>query len=257
MENKIIKLTQMLKPGVVYTSGYLKEKGYSPQLLKKYIDLNLVVSDSKGIYRLEGTKTGSYHAVYTIQSILMKNAHVASWSSLRLKGYSEQLYGNSPETIRLNTAEMFKIPLWLNRIERYNHFRIKIRQSNIFSESEDFIGYVDINGMQIKVSETERAVFELLDDITVHEDYEEAVSIFEYISGFRKDTVMKLLRMCSSIKVKRLFMFLSEKYSNMKWSEDNIKEFDLGSGVRTIVQDSPKNTFISKYKLLVPAEYVE
>lgn len=257
MENKLIKLTQILKPGVIYTSRYLKEKGYSPQLLKKYIDLNLIVSDSKGIYRLVGAKTEAYHVVYTIQSILMKNAHVASWSSLRLKGYSEQLYSNAPGTVRMNTAEIFKRPLWLSRIEERNNFNIKIKQSNILADSELFLGYVNISGMQIRVSETERAVFELLEDISSYEEYKEVISIFEYITGFRREVATRLLEMCNSIKVKRLFMFLSEKYIDMKWSDENIRAFNLGSGVRTIVQDSPKNIYISKYKLLVPADYAE
>ena len=64
---------------------------------------------------------------------------------------------------------------------------------------------------------------------------------------------MNQLESCTSIKVKRLFLFLAEK-ANHSWVKHiNLEKIDLGSGKRSIVKNGAYN---SKYKITVPKELV-
>ena len=73
----------------------------------------------------------------------------------------------------------------------------------------------------------------------------------EGLNNLRPNQVQKLLEDCSSIKVKRLFLYLAEK-ANHNWVKHlNTERIDLGSGKRSIVKNG---VYDSKYKITVPVE---
>jgi len=59
----------------------------------------------------------------------------------------------------------------------------------------------------------------------------------------------RLLVMCRSIKVRRLFMFMAEKHGHPWVSDLDVSRLDLGKGKRMIV---PKGRFDRKYQITVP-----
>jgi len=80
----------------------------------------------------------------------------------------------------------------------------------------------------------------------------ECMELMESLNNLRPKTVQKLLQSCSSVKVKRLFLYLAEK-SKHDWLEYlDISEVDLGTGVRSIVKNG---VYIDKYKITVPREF--
>ncbi|MEX1237004.1 MAG: type IV toxin-antitoxin system AbiEi family antitoxin domain-containing protein, partial [Pseudomonadales bacterium] len=64
-------------------------------------------------------------------------------------------------------------------------------------------------------------------------------------------TVQELLAACTSVKVKRLFLYLADKAGHQWLSFLDTKKLDLGSGKRVIV---PNGQYVSKYRITVPRE---
>ena len=78
--------------------------------------------------------------------------------------------------------------------------------------------------------------------------------VMEMLSGLRPELVQELLERCSSVKVKRLFMYMAEK-TKYAWVEDIDKtKIDFGSGRRMIV---PKGKYIREYNMTIPTDLAE
>ena len=76
----------------------------------------------------------------------------------------------------------------------------------------------------------------------------------ENSSSFRADLMQLLLEQCSSIKTKRIALFLAEK-NNLSWfSELDLSKITLGSGEREIVKNG---IFNPKYKITYPKDLFE
>jgi len=80
------------------------------------------------------------------------------------------------------------------------------------------------------------------------------VEVFELMEGLnnlRPATVQKLLEACTSVKVKRLFLYLADKAGHEWLSHISLDKVDLGSGKRAIVSDG---VYVSEYQITVPRE---
>ena len=73
--------------------------------------------------------------------------------------------------------------------------------------------------MPILISSPERAVLELLNNLPDKISFDEANKIMEGLYNLRPDLQRELLEKCTSIKVKRLFLYLAEK-ADLPWLED-------------------------------------
>ena len=81
----------------------------------------------------------------------------------------------------------------------------------------------------------------------------ECYQLMEGLNNLRPNLVQNLLENCTSIKVKRLFLFLAERAGHSWVKHLNIDKIDLGSGKRSIVKNGVYN---SKYKITLPKELV-
>lgn len=84
--------------------------------------------------------------------------------------------------------------------------------------------------------------------------FDEAFLIMENLANLRSEMVWRLLVMCRSIKVRRLFMFMAEKHGHPWESDLDVSRLDLGKGKRMIV---PKGRFDKKYQITVPRDDYE
>jgi hypothetical protein len=73
----------------------------------------------------------------------------------------------------------------------------------------------------------------------------------ENLVSLRPDMVQRLLTMCRSIKVKRLFMYTAEKQGHSWVSDLDLSKIDLGKGKRMIV---PNGKYDRKYLITVPPD---
>lgn len=79
----------------------------------------------------------------------------------------------------------------------------------------------------------------------------ECYELMENLNNLRPKLVQELLEQCTSVKVKRLFLYLAEKAKHAWLDYLNIEQIELGSGKRSLARNG---TYIHKYKITVPKE---
>lgn len=118
------------------------------------------------------------------------------------------------------------------------------------------LGIIEINYKNYKVnaSSPARAMLECLYLVPDRMNLLECYQIMEGLTDLNPNQVQELLESCTSIKVKRLFLYLAEKSSHNWLNSIDIKKINLGKGNRSI---SNNGKFIAKYQLVVPKELEE
>ena len=71
----------------------------------------------------------------------------------------------------------------------------------------------------------------------------------ESLTSLRPHIVQSLLEYCNSVKVKRLFMYMSDQHNHPWLDNVNISRIDLGRGKRLIVSNGMVD---KKYNITVP-----
>ncbi len=72
-----------------------------------------------------------------------------------------------------------------------------------------------------------------------------------HLNNLRPASVQSLLEACTSVKVKRLFLYLADKAGHDWHNYLKLEKVDLGSGKRSIVKDG---VYVSQYQITVPKE---
>lgn len=249
---KLNKLLSEWKKGVVYTSPWLTEKGYTPDMLFGYKESNWVKSIGRGAYVKAQDEPVWEGAVQALQEQLNYYIHVGGETALELQGVRHNI---SPrlKQCHLYTPSKRRLPAWFTT---YNwQVEIKLHISTLFGEKNLGIKSMDSkNGIFILVAEPERAILELLSHVNSKPKFLKVWHLIEGMMTLRPKLVQELLKDCKSVKVKRLFLFIAEQ-NQLPWYEKlKVSEIDLGSGKRTIVKNGKLN---NKFKITVPEELTE
>ncbi|WP_281352970.1 type IV toxin-antitoxin system AbiEi family antitoxin domain-containing protein [Allomesorhizobium camelthorni] len=117
------------------------------------------------------------------------------------------------------------------------------------------LGSVDVEagGFPLKISSAPRAVMECLHLASGGDDLVEARELMDGLNNLGPMIVQTLLEACTSIKVKRLFLYLADAAGHDWVRHIDRSGIDLGSGARSLVS---KGTYIPEYKIMVPRELV-
>ena len=82
----------------------------------------------------------------------------------------------------------------------------------------------------------------------------ETDALMQGLAGLRPDLVGRLLRMCTSVKAKRLFLALAQRHQHAWLKRVELGGVDLGSGKRVLV---PGGRLDAKYLITLPADLGE
>lgn len=246
--NKINQLMKDWPKGAVMLTSYLKEKGYSKDLLKRYANSNWLESLGYGVYKLSGDEVGWEGAVRALQ--MQSSVHPGGKTALEMKGYAHFLtLGN--KTVELFSGIKEPLPKWFrnqNWMKSINHISTKLFQ---YDDSKIYIN-CDVKNISLKISSPELAILEMLFLVPKIHSFDEVNLIMESLTTLRADLLQTLLEKCNSVKVKRMFLFLAERHGHF-WFEDlDQTKIYLGSGKREIVKEGRLN---KKYNITVPKEY--
>jgi len=88
----------------------------------------------------------------------------------------------------------------------------------------------------LMMSSPERAILELLDEVPQRETFHQADVLMEGLSNLSPRRLYTLLAACSSVKVKRLFLWFAERHHHSWLKKLDRKEIYLGHGKRVLVQ---------------------
>lgn len=250
--SKINQLFLEWPKGTIKSSLELRELGYSSQLLKIYANSQWINLLGRGAYKLSDDNVDWQGGLYCLQRRAENRIHVGAKTALTLKGYTHyvaqeqnaiELFGNTTDTL----PAWFTKQIWMEKIKFFSTNAFQYDNLKVFST-------IDLNNIPIMISSAELAILEMLFLVPVVHSFNEANLIMEILTSLRVEMVQFILESCSSIKAKRLFLYLGEKHNHSWFSQINQTNIDLGSGKREIVKKGKLN---KKYNITVPVDYEE
>src|SRR5690554_6741478 len=244
---KINRLLQQIPSGIVLASSWLSRQGYSPELIRNYRNSKWLTSFGNGAVKRYNDEVDYLGAVYTMQLQLEQTVHPAAKTALGLLGRAHYLEMNQ-QVVYLFGKEKEILPTWFKK-HNWKH-QVQFYTSS-FLPSE--IGMTEVNhkNFSIRVSAPARAMMECLylvpEEMSLIESYE----LMEGLNNLVPGQVQELMEGCTSVKVKRLFLYLAEK-SDHGWAKYlNKEKIDLGKGKRSFAK---QGVYISEYQITVPKE---
>ena len=251
-KSKINRLISQWPRGTLFAASYLNTQGFSHDLLTRYKKSGWIQSFGRGAYSLNGDKVEWPGAIYALQTQLGLNVHPGGKTALELRGYAHYL-SSGKRKIFLYGTQGLALPTWF-RGDRLG-VEIALTRTNLFPVANE-LGLSEFKEKDfiLKISAPERAALEMLHLVPGKVGFDEAFLIMENLATLRSEMVQRLLVMCRSIKVRRLFMFMAEKHGHPWVSDLGISRLDLGKGKRMIV---PKGRLDRKYHITVPKDHYE
>src|SRR3989339_322501 len=138
-----------------------------------------------------------------------------------------------------------------NWFKTYNwNQKYKYTMTNFLQNCDD-IGFVKHNfgNYELNISSRERAALEYCYDYQYNGSFGEMDHIISGLFDLRPNLVQTLLERCTSVKAKRLFMYLAEKHNLPCVKYLDLSRVTFGSGKRKLAD---KGHYNSKYKIVVP-----
>jgi len=246
-ESKINRLLRTQPSGVVLSSAWLADQGYSLDLQKRYKRSRWFDSIGTGALVRHGDQVDYLGGVYALQTHLGLSVHPAGRTALSMQGKSHYLE-LSTKKVQLFGGVDDDLPLWF---KKYSWgVDLDYRLSSFLPPDLGLVEF-EHKSFKVKISSPARAVMECLYLAPKKQPLLEVFELMEGLNNLRPDSVQKLLEDCNSIKVKRLFLYLADKAGHDWLNYLKLDKVGLGSGKRAIV---PDGVYIPKYQITVPSE---
>lgn len=247
--SKINQLLSMWPKNAVYLTSWLEEQDYSSQLLNRYKKSNWITSFGNGAVIKSGDKPRIEGALYALQKQGGSEIHTGGKTALSMLGKAHYLEFKRQNYV-LFGAKGERLPRWM--IKQSWEQELNFNSSSFLPSAIGLVEY-ETNGFSIQVSGAPRAMLECLYLTPRHQDILECYEIMEGLNNIRPKHVQELLEQCTSIKVKRLFLYLAKKAGHAWYEMLNLANLDLGSGKRKLVDHG---LYIPEFKITVPKELV-
>lgn len=250
-DTKLKNLLTTWPHGTVYLASELKHRGIGYDLQMQYKKSGWIRAIGQGAVAKSGENVFWYGGLYALQIQGKLAIHVGAKTALTMYGLAH-FVDMAHEKAQLFGLPGSKLPSWFKNFNWGP--KIEYHRSSLFGE-EASLGLQSkiLRSFNIKISSPERAFLELLDLVPQNETFNEALLISESLSTLRPKLVQELLESCSSIKVKRLFLYLTEKQGHAWVKKLKIEKIDLGKGDRQIIRGG---IIDPKYRITVPQEQI-
>lgn len=252
--SKLRSLLEIWPMHTIVTTSWLRDQGYTYSNIQKYIKSNWMkrIGSRSGAYKRAHDAISWEGMVYGLQQQHPKSFYVAGKSALEKQGAAHYIsFGKT--TLFLFSSEKKILPYWVqdfinNHDMTEHHFHTKLLPAELGMTT------FECGEFNIQIASRERAAIEMVDLLEKHHTFEECRLVFENLSTLRPKLVQELLEKCTSVKAKRVFLFLSKKL-NLPWMKYiNETTIDLGEGARQLTQEGH---YDSHYKITYPKDLFE
>jgi Transcriptional regulator, AbiEi antitoxin, Type IV TA system/Transcriptional regulator, AbiEi antitoxin N-terminal domain len=233
----------------VLLSSWLVSNGYSYELQNQYKKNSWLVSIGNGAVARKNVQLRYENGLHALQQQAKMDIHIGGKTALHLLGRMHYLqFRNLSVTLFAN--QFTKLPVWFTT---YNWgVKINFHPSNFIPSSLAIVDY-DFNNFTLKISNALRALLECIYLAKSEEALIECFEILENLNDLQPKQVQQLLEKCTSIKVKRYFIYMAEKINHPWFNKLNVNKIDLGKGKRVLLKDG---VWIKKHGITVP-QYLE
>lgn len=246
-ESKINTLLSSQPLGSVLCSSWLVDQGYSLDLQKRYKKSQWFDSIGTGALIRHADDVDYLGGIYALQTQLGLFVHPAAKTALSLLGKTHYL-ALSTKKAQLFGGSTESLPLWFKKRDWNLNIECKLTS---FLPPELGLVEIEHKNFKVKISSPARAVMECLYLAPKSQPLLEVFELMEGLNNLRPAAVQQLLEACTSVKIKRLFLYLADKAGHEWLSYIKLDRVDLGSGKRAIVSDG---VYVSKYQITVPRE---
>lgn len=251
MATKIQQILGVAPRGSVLFGSWLSSRGLDARGQYSYMKSGWLDRMSKGVYKIHGTTPTLMATISSYNSQLGKSCIVGAYTALELRGYSHYLPMGKPIAY-LFTDKTNKLPSWLLKGEWDMDIRY---MTTSFLGDELFGGEIlTVNQSDLLVSSPERAILECLNLPDAASSLLDIYYIMEGMTTLRPKLVQTLLEACTSQKVKRLFLYMSEKAGHSWFKAIELDNINLGTSRFMI---TPTGKYIKKYNMTVSKELAE
>lgn len=235
----------------LFFGEWLTKQGLTAKEQHSYMKRGWFTRISKGVYILQGASPTLLHAVATYNLQLGKQCIIGAYTALELRGYSHYLSLGKPNAY-LFTDEKSKLPSWL--VQREWDMTVKYMTTSFLGPGLQGVEPMVVDGDSLPVSSPERAFLECLNLPSAASSLLDLYYIMESLTTLRPKLVQSLLESCTSQKVKRLFVYMSEKAAHPWFKALKLDSLALGTSRYMVV---PTGKFIAKYNMTIPKELAE
>ena len=217
-----------LQKGMPVTTSQMVRWGISRQLAHRYVQSGWLEPLGYGYFLRPGdtlTLTGAVAALEA-QGVAI---HIGGKTALSLQGVVHYLALGKEKLFLYGTARK-NLPDWFTR-----QLSCEVRMSHLFEEDGGLENRMHVRRLDENdphspfVSEPERALLEMLDDVPQKQSLDEARKIMEPLYTLRHDVLQSLLEACTRIKVKRLFFSLADELKLPVMQQLDLSRMDFGA----------------------------
>jgi hypothetical protein len=249
-DNKLKNLLDIHVPETVLLASWLEKMGISHDLQKYYRRSGWLKSLGTGAYKRPKESVRWQGGLYSLQTQAKLSVHAGGITALALHGFTHYIRLGD-ETVYLFSSPKTNLPKWFSSFDWNTPIKL-VKTSQLPSG----LGLTDFqeNNFAIRIASPERAIFECLFQAPNELDLVECYQMMEGLTNLRPKLLQELLERCTSIKVKRLFLYMADKARHQWLTFIDQAKISLGEGDRSVVK---AGVYVSKYRISVPKELVE
>lgn len=222
----------------------------SQSLAARYQKSGWIDAVGHGAFIRRGDKVGWEGAMHALQTQAGHLIHPGGRTALELSGYSHFLRLGTRRTVFLYGASGQRLPKWLK--DRDWGVELRFSATTLFGRTAVDTGLTEhpVGSFALRVSTPERGMLEALDGMPQTLSFDEAALIMEGMSTLRPALLQSLLESCTSVKVKRSFLYLAREAGHPWYRRLQRNRIALGKGKRAIVRGGKLD---AEFMITVPA----
>ncbi len=250
---KLNYLLKTIPEGVAVPSAWLTDQGYSPQLVKKYVQNGWLVKLATRLYMRPGGDLSWEGVLLGMQHFGELKWHLGGVSALNYQGMAHYLPLGGEAAIHVWGRDDSP-PAWVNRLPQSAEWLFHRKQ---FFSGDPMLGLVGlptrVRDWTLCASTPERALFEVLSMVDESiSSFTFAAELYEGLTTAKPKLVSSLLDACTNNKIKRLFLFLASYYQYPWLKKIEVDGIDVGSGKRMVTRGGKLD---KRYQITVPELY--
>lgn len=234
--------------GTVATTAFLEAHGVSRKLASQYCTSGWLEDVGRGAYIRRGDRVSWPGALHALQQRLGGAVHPGGRTALQVQGLAHDLAMASRPVVELYGPPGLRLPVWL--LEHDWQATLQYVGTGLFTQPPATLQHA-FGNFSLAVSTPEQAILEVLDGVPDRDAFESAQVLMEALPTLRPKLMQSLLENCTSVKVKRLCLYLGDYHGHPWRVRLDDSRIELGTGKRQIV---PGGRLDARYGITVPRD---
>ncbi|KMW73163.1 hypothetical protein TI10_08600 [Photorhabdus luminescens subsp. luminescens] len=231
------QLKELLPVGMLATKQWLVAQGLNLHFVDNAVRSKTLLPLAAGVFSQFSCHLNWQGVVASLQRMSETPIHLGGLTALEIAGLAHYVTRSHIRTVHLYSSE--PLPRWLTRVPLDVYFKGHRTQAlwpeNLIADPTWLRQEQWREGMPaLQFSCPERAIFEVLGDVPKAVSFEHAEHLMQGLYNLSPRKLDALLLACSSIKVKRLFLWLAEKHQHAWFKKLEPRKYNLGAGKRVI-----------------------